>query len=169
MRFELIDAAKEDFPVTRLCQILDVSPSGYFAWRLVQPARASGRIWSSGPHLRLVGEGGDEAGEVDLGLVAGRRLEADLEGLGPIGRADDSEEALHGRVGALVSALADLAGEPDRTQVREGGDALAQIIEIRRQLAGASHPARAVGRWLEATGDVLADGLGIAAGAARNG
>jgi hypothetical protein len=32
--------------------------------------------------LRLVGEGGDEAGKVDLRLLAGRRLEADLEGLG---------------------------------------------------------------------------------------
>jgi putative transposase len=33
MRFKLIDVAKEDFPVQRLCQVLDVSPSGYFAWR----------------------------------------------------------------------------------------------------------------------------------------
>jgi putative transposase len=33
MRFRLIDAAKEDFPVQRLCKVLDVSPSGYFAWR----------------------------------------------------------------------------------------------------------------------------------------
>jgi len=31
MRFELIDAAKEDFPVQRLCKALGVSPSGYFA------------------------------------------------------------------------------------------------------------------------------------------
>ena len=33
MRFRLIDAAKEDFPVQRLCEVLEVSPSGYFAWR----------------------------------------------------------------------------------------------------------------------------------------
>jgi putative transposase len=33
MRFKLIAAAKEDFPVTRLCQVLGVSQSGYFAWR----------------------------------------------------------------------------------------------------------------------------------------
>ena len=33
MRFRLIDVAKEDFPVTRLCQVLGVSSSGYFAWR----------------------------------------------------------------------------------------------------------------------------------------
>lgn len=33
MRFELIDAAKEEFPVQRLCKVLGVSQSGYFAWR----------------------------------------------------------------------------------------------------------------------------------------
>jgi len=33
MKFRFIDAAKEDFPVTRLCQVLGVSQSGYFAWR----------------------------------------------------------------------------------------------------------------------------------------
>ena len=33
MKFKFIDAAKESFPVTRLCQVLGVSQSGYFAWR----------------------------------------------------------------------------------------------------------------------------------------
>nr|WP_262272743.1 IS3 family transposase [Microvirga sp. HBU65207] len=33
MRFKFIDVAKESFPVTRLCQVLGVSQSGYFAWR----------------------------------------------------------------------------------------------------------------------------------------
>ena len=33
MRFELIDEAKSEFPVQRLCKVLDVSPSGYFAWK----------------------------------------------------------------------------------------------------------------------------------------
>jgi putative transposase len=33
MRFRLIDAAKEEFPVQRLCEVLGVSQSGYFAWR----------------------------------------------------------------------------------------------------------------------------------------
>lgn len=31
MRFRLIDVAKKDFPVQRLCKVLDISPSGYFA------------------------------------------------------------------------------------------------------------------------------------------
>ena len=33
MKFQFIDVAKESFPVTRLCQTLGVSQSGYFAWR----------------------------------------------------------------------------------------------------------------------------------------
>ena len=31
--FRLIDAAKKDFPVQRLCKVLDVSASGYLAWK----------------------------------------------------------------------------------------------------------------------------------------
>ncbi len=30
MKFQFINAAKESFPVTRLCQVLGVSQSGYF-------------------------------------------------------------------------------------------------------------------------------------------
>ena len=33
MRFTFIDAAKAEFPIQRLCQVLEVSQSGYFAWR----------------------------------------------------------------------------------------------------------------------------------------
>ena len=33
MRFALIDRAKAEFPVHRLCRVLSVSQSGYFAWR----------------------------------------------------------------------------------------------------------------------------------------
>lgn len=33
MRFRLIDQAKAQFPVQRLCKVLGVSTSGYFAWR----------------------------------------------------------------------------------------------------------------------------------------
>ena len=33
MRFRLIDAAKKGFPVQRLCKVLGVSQSGYFAWK----------------------------------------------------------------------------------------------------------------------------------------
>jgi putative transposase len=33
MRFKLVDAAKAEFPVHRLCRALGVSQSGYFAWK----------------------------------------------------------------------------------------------------------------------------------------
>lgn len=33
MRFALVDQAKEEFPVQRLCDVLGVSQSGYFAWK----------------------------------------------------------------------------------------------------------------------------------------
>jgi putative transposase len=33
MRFRLVDAAKKDFPAQRLCKVLGVSASGYFAWK----------------------------------------------------------------------------------------------------------------------------------------
>ena len=33
MRFKLIDEAKKEFPVHRLCSVLGVSESGYFAWK----------------------------------------------------------------------------------------------------------------------------------------
>ena len=33
MRFALIDQAKSEFPVQRLCSVLGVSQSGYFAYR----------------------------------------------------------------------------------------------------------------------------------------
>ena len=33
MRFRLIDAAKAEFPIQRMCAVLGVSQSGYFAWK----------------------------------------------------------------------------------------------------------------------------------------
>jgi putative transposase len=33
MRFALIDGAKAEFPIHRLCRVLGISQSGYFAWR----------------------------------------------------------------------------------------------------------------------------------------
>lgn len=39
MRFRLIDAEKAKLPVGRMCALLDVSPSGYYAWRSRKPSR----------------------------------------------------------------------------------------------------------------------------------
>jgi transposase InsO family protein len=33
MRYEFIRAHQEEFPIRRLCEVLDVSPSGYYAWQ----------------------------------------------------------------------------------------------------------------------------------------
>src|SRR5664279_5780155 len=33
MRFSFIDAKKVEFPVARLCETLEVSQNGYFAWK----------------------------------------------------------------------------------------------------------------------------------------
>ena len=33
MRFQCVEEHRERFPVTRMCQVLNVSPSGYYAWR----------------------------------------------------------------------------------------------------------------------------------------
>jgi putative transposase len=39
MRFALIDTAKAEFPMHRLCGVLGVSQSGYFVWRSQPPFR----------------------------------------------------------------------------------------------------------------------------------
>jgi putative transposase len=67
MKFQFIDAANESFPVTRLCQVLGVSQSGYFAWRS-RPARSNGTYGSP----RVTRELQDE------GLEVGRRRTARL-------------------------------------------------------------------------------------------
>ena len=41
MRFRFIDAEKASYPVVVLCRVLEVSPSGYYAWRRrPEPTRA---------------------------------------------------------------------------------------------------------------------------------
>src|SRR6478672_1555018 len=116
----------------------------------------------TGGRPSIVGEDGHEAGEVDLRLLAGRRLESHLEGLRCVVGANRGREPLHRRVGAGAAALAKLARQPDSTQVRECGDALTQILEIRRELARPPSLPRAVGGWLKTACDILADRLRVA-------
>jgi transposase InsO family protein len=39
MRFQFIDDHRDEFPVRRMCEVLDVSPSGYYAWRGRRPSK----------------------------------------------------------------------------------------------------------------------------------
>jgi len=39
MRFRFIDDHRGEFPVTRMCEVPDVSPGGYYAWRQRPPGR----------------------------------------------------------------------------------------------------------------------------------
>jgi len=39
MRFQFIDDHRDEFPVRRMCEGLDVSPSGYYAWRGRRPSK----------------------------------------------------------------------------------------------------------------------------------
>ena len=39
MKFRLIDANKADMPVDRMCTLLDVSVSGYYAWKKRAPSQ----------------------------------------------------------------------------------------------------------------------------------
>ena len=45
MRFALVDQAKKDFPVHRLCRVPGVSQSGYFAWKDDRHAGVSAMTW----------------------------------------------------------------------------------------------------------------------------
>ncbi len=48
MRFRLVDQAKAEFPIQRICDVLGVSQSGYFAWK-DRPASGRQRLAWSGP------------------------------------------------------------------------------------------------------------------------
>src|SRR4051812_44075098 len=109
----------------------------------------------------IVGEVDDEAGKIDLRLNAWRCLEAHLIGLGPILRTDRSEITLYRGIGTDIAELADLPGQSRGAQVRKGGHALAQEVEIGRQLARPSCGTWPIGRSFNAALDVFADGLRV--------
>jgi putative transposase len=86
MRFHLIDARKAEFPVERMCDLLDVSVSGFYAWRGRDPSRRQLEDMVLLAHIRARfaasnGTYGSPRMHVDLvedGLTIGRHRTARL-------------------------------------------------------------------------------------------
>src|ERR1700679_3857424 len=105
MRFKLIDRAKKDVPVQRLCRVLDVSESGYFAWRSRFASRRQRQDMVLLAHVRSAfalsnGTCGSPRMTQELrdqGLTVGRRRTARLmrdNGLRALGKSAVSNERL---------------------------------------------------------------------------
>jgi len=117
--------------------------------------------------LGRVLEGGLEEGEVDLGLAAGRGLEATLERWLDR-RTDAAHEAGDAGIAALEAVVAQLAPEALGGQRRVVAQPLAQIGRERLDRARHHRPRRVGGR-LQAARDVLAHRLAVVPGLARDG
>ncbi len=53
MIFQLIDAEKADLPIERMCRLLDVSVSGYYAWARRGPSRRQLDDMVNLAHIRM--------------------------------------------------------------------------------------------------------------------
>jgi len=96
----------------------------------------------------IVGELDDEAGKIDLRLDARWRLEPHLVRLWAVLRPDRCQVSLHGRVGAGVAKLPDLAGQSRGAQIGKGRHTLAQEVEI--GCPSRLHPDRTAARRMAA-------------------
>ena len=72
MKFRLIDVAKKDFPVQRVCKVLGVSQSGYFAWRDRPACRRQREDMVLLAHVR-------SAFALSLGTYGGPRMTRELQ------------------------------------------------------------------------------------------
>ena len=107
----------------------------------------------------LVGERRPEVREIDLRLAPGWSLEANLE-LRCRSRPDLAKKVSQDRIAARVAELAQLAMQPATGQLREGANALAQILLEPLQLCRPGL-ARTVCRRFQAPGDVSAYRLAV--------
>ena len=115
----------------------------------------------------LVVEDGLEVGEVDLGLLAGRRLEAAFEA-GLRRRAHLAEEVGHGGVAARVAEIGDLAHQAAAGQPRVVGEPVAQIVLVEIEQPRPRLPG-SVARGLQPLVEILAHGLAVETGSAGDG
>src|SRR6185437_12847020 len=110
MRFALIDGAKAEFPVHRLCRVLGVSQSGYFAWRGRPACRRQRDDLVLLAHVRsafALSNGTYGSPRMtrelqDAGLVVRRRRIARLMRENDAGPAETAVQADHGQPSCLA-------------------------------------------------------------------
>jgi putative transposase len=78
-RFRLIKAEKAGHAVVRMCRLLGVSPSGFYAWRNRQPSARTQANVALTARIRL-------AHERSRGTYGSPRVHAELREAGPVGR-----------------------------------------------------------------------------------
>ncbi len=86
MRFSFIDAKKVEFPVARLCETLEVSQSGYFAWKSLPASKSQCKDMVLLAHIRecfclsreTYGSPRMHADLIEDGIIAGRHRIARL-------------------------------------------------------------------------------------------
>jgi len=100
MRFRLIDAAKEEFPVQRLCKVLEVSQSGSFAWKSRPASRRQREDLVLLAPVRL-------AFQLSNGTSGSPRMTRELQDQGPERRAapDGPADARERAQGSAEAAL----------------------------------------------------------------
>ena len=108
---------------------------------------------------RLIGEDDMELGEIDLCLLAGRCLEANLEAL-RFRRPNVAQEIGQRRVAAAIAEILDLTEKPPP---RQAGIGLHTIAQIGREGIDHRRPwlARPVDRSLQSALDIFAHRLAI--------
>ncbi len=101
MRFRFVEEHREAFPVPIMCEVLEVSPAGYYAWR--------GRPESKRAAARRFAVGRSTAYRwVTAAREEGRRAAKPMRG-GPAPRI----------TGGVEAVLLDLAGSPDHPSLAE--------------------------------------------------
>jgi putative transposase len=78
-RYRFIEAEKAGHSVVRLCRLLRVSPSGYYAWRKRAP---SGRATANATLIERI----RTVHEQSRGTYGSPRVHAELREAGPVGR-----------------------------------------------------------------------------------
>ena len=75
MTYQFIAQHQQEFPVQRMCQVLDVSESGYYAWKQRKPSRRALANEQLATRIR-------QAHETSHHIYGSRRIQAELVGQG---------------------------------------------------------------------------------------